>query len=620
MAQELSHCLNQLSDGAVAQIGSQYGCQTRNELCRALLQVSHFTQAWEQLDQVERQVFLSFLFAARAGAVSEREGEVWARERRLSHSAWQRTVVGLVRRGWIYAFRDKHRQRIYMCPLEIRQLLSRVLFKEDVETWHGQGDVSVEGEPSYGLGQALFHLLARLEQEPWRLTRTVGIHKTDAQKMDVELGLASEALRHTPWWGTEMPPWVAFLLDLGRQLGLIAEDGQILTVDASCWQQWTDQDWEEMMNGLYWATRELLSRRIPGLEADFLLMEEVEPRQWLPLSQWKAIKRCWYREKGRKAREYEERLDAFVAVMTAAGWLETGLTKSGERCVRLTEMPPWQQAPLPEMPIYVQPDMELIVPGHFPPSQRRQLEQLADFMGGEQVLFYLITEESLHRARRRGMTTEQQLDFLTAWSGQPVPDGVARKIRDEAKRSSLVFCEALVQYALPLSLPRERITPHLSAWQAVLMEDGRLLVPQTKKEVVDRWLTEAGLEVVERKRESRKAPENAARVTGGHDRMHDWQMEENLPDPDAVSRGFEHLPKLWWSGMRAYRLPMKRELLQHGIHSGLRVKVECGGERQVLYPLRVEERSGDWWLTAERSGREVRLPLARLEKLQLIDE
>ncbi|MFC7441319.1 helicase-associated domain-containing protein [Laceyella putida] len=620
MASELIRCLNSLPDEVIERIGSFYQCRARHELCRALLQPSQFKQSWNQLSSLERQVFLSFLFSSRAGVIKEREGEVWAHERRLSRLEWLRAMIVLRQRGWIYAFRNARHERVYFCPLEIRQLFSRFLFANESISWRDEREVLPKSEPGYGLGQALFHFLARLEHEPWHLTKTGDIHKKDAQKWDVELGLESAALRHSPWSDQELPPWVAFLLELSRWYGLIEENGHSLTVHAHRWHTWLEQDWEEMMTDLYWAVRGLVAQRMRGVEGDFLLLEEVEPRQWMPLSQWKAMKRCWYKEKGKDARAGEERLDAFIAMMVGAGWLEEGITKSGERCVRLTELPPWQSEAAADMPVYIQPDMELIVPSHFPLAQRKILAQMADFMGGEQMLFYLITDESLRRAWRVGMTAEEMIRHLASWSGQPVPEVVARKIRAEEKRSPTVYCDRVLQYVLPHPSVREQIRPYLSKWQATLLDDGRLLVPQAMEHAVTDWLCEAGLEVTERKQTAIVPTKSTDAQSFKRDSPLDWRIEDDVPELEAGMSGMERLPRLWWSGLHPYRLPMKRELIQQGICHGLRLKVERNGEQQIIFPLEIQERTGGWWLKAECHGHQIQLSLEQIDKVQIIAE
>lgn len=620
MASELTACLHRLPDEVIVQIGSHYQCSERTTLCRALLQLAHVKPIWQGLNSLEREVFLSFLFASRSGVIEEREGEAWAQARRHSRLAWHRAITALRQRGFIYAFRNERYERLYVCPAEIRRLFASDLFLGQPIRWCDPYEVSSISEPSYGLGQALFHFLARMEHEPWPWTKAGNIPRRVAQRCDVELGLDSASLRLRPWSDQELPPWIAFLLALSRSLGLLAENERYLTVHPLRWRKWLEQDWEEMMAGLYWAVRQLVAQQLKGAEGDFLLLEAVEPRQWLPLSQWTAMKRSGYAEKGKELRESEERRDALLALLVGAGWLEEGRTKSGERCVRLTELPPWQSEAQVEMPVYIQPDLELIVPRHFPLSQRRMLAQMADFMGGEHLLFYLITEESLQRARHSGMTAAEILDKLALWSGQPVPEIVAKKIELEEKKVAAVYCDRILQYVLPPHFSCEQIEAKLSAWRATLLDDGRLLVPVEKERAVTEWFSSAGLEVIERSGSLTGLPEEPA---VSQPRLVEppflhWQIEAELPRPGAELTGIKSLPKLWSSGLHAYRLPMKRELIQQGIRLGIKLKVEKDGEQQIVYPLTVEERVEGAWLIADQQGQRITLPLEQIDRVQLI--
>ena len=93
----------------------------------------------------------------------------------------------------------------------------------------------------------------------------------------------------------------------------------------------------------------------------------------------------------------------------------------------------------------MQPNFEVIVGPELDPRIRFKLELLAFRKNRDMALTYVVTQEGISRARERGMSTEETINFFKEHSKNPVPQNVQFSIESWAKDyGSIYFKDAVL--------------------------------------------------------------------------------------------------------------------------------------------------------------------------------
>ena len=92
----------------------------------------------------------------------------------------------------------------------------------------------------------------------------------------------------------------------------------------------------------------------------------------------------------------------------------------------------------------MQPNFEVIVGPELDPRVRFKLELLASKKNRDMALTYVVTQEGINRARERGMSIEDTLNFFKEHSRNPVPQNVQFSIESWAKDYGSIYFEDTV--------------------------------------------------------------------------------------------------------------------------------------------------------------------------------
>ncbi len=92
----------------------------------------------------------------------------------------------------------------------------------------------------------------------------------------------------------------------------------------------------------------------------------------------------------------------------------------------------------------MQPNFEVIVGPELDPRVRFKLELLASKKNRDMTLTYVVTQEGISRARERGMSIEDTLNFFKEHSRNPVPQNVQFSIESWAKDYGSIYFEDTV--------------------------------------------------------------------------------------------------------------------------------------------------------------------------------
>jgi hypothetical protein len=622
MSGELQTCLEALAEEVIKRIGSHHSLSEPSPaiLTARLTDQLYLQSCLNEMPAEERAVLLYFLFASKNGAIKERE--IAKEQHKLGIKAFRRQILKLCQKGWMFPLRNSFHERLYYIPAELRRAWIQALDAKSVLKPVSSFSVRQFSEPSVGIWQAFFHFLCSLEHEPWLLTKTGQIPKKEAQKLDVELDLDTEALRKTKWGSQdELPPWISFLIELGQLLGLVEVTNQYLEVRRVNWYRWIRLPFSEMMEILYQAVFQLLTGEGSGMHGYLQLMECLEAETWYSLRDI-----AWYLlefDFPFFTPEIQDHLEnQLIDPLVAMGWLEKGKADPGETYIRWLGLPP-KSAQLPdEVPFYIEPHLEIYLPYYFPLQKRYVLAQVADFMGGDQMLIYELNERSIQRARRYGLTGEEILSLLAAWSGTEVPKPVQEQVMHWFRQSSSILVEPVfLLHVSPERMRRCRQILKRNGIKVLDLSGERLAISAADLDAAKAAMREDGQEVEQM---HHPFPGNDERVNRGSDwfallsPLREWRVEARYPEEKDLRSGGGKLPALWTSGLRAYGPEMMREIVKQSIHYGLFLQVEYQGELSTVSPLKIEFCSGDWLMHA-KAGREKKCyPLGQVKRMQVL--
>ncbi len=92
----------------------------------------------------------------------------------------------------------------------------------------------------------------------------------------------------------------------------------------------------------------------------------------------------------------------------------------------------------------IQPNFEVIVGPELDPKVRFKLELLTSRKNRDMVLTYLVTQKGIGRARERGISTDEVINFFREHSRNPVPQNVSFSIETWAKAYGSIYFEEKV--------------------------------------------------------------------------------------------------------------------------------------------------------------------------------
>nr|WP_232345209.1 helicase-associated domain-containing protein [Paenactinomyces guangxiensis] len=322
------------------------------------------------------------------------------------------------------------------------------------------------------------------------------------------------------------------------------------------------------------------------------------------------------------ANELNKCASLIVKPLQALGWLEIGQIPTGE-CFRLTGFPP-RSGTGDELPFYVQPDLEVLVPFTFPYTKRYQLAKFADFMGGDQYLHYEINEGSIRRACQLGQSLPEIIHLLVEWSCFPLPEIVQQQIENWAGQFQGVLLEPVVLVHTRDESLADKLqdTALGQSWKVDRRGPSCLSVSPSSLGQVKEWLKKEGKRVsaireplVKEGDKDLSGPEYWSQRLHV---LHKAELDNHYPEMTEAWPGAKNIPKLWTSGLRSYHPSMQQELLRRSIEEQLDVRLEWKGQFLTVTPHQLKREGGECFLEGwGPEGRKRRLSLNEITRLQI---
>ncbi|THF74239.1 helicase-associated domain-containing protein [Cohnella fermenti] len=364
-------------------------------------------------------------------------------------------MLGLRRDGVLLAARNRWGDRTLYLPAEELAAWHSLLFAAVPEPLpFGERIVTAEG-PARCPGPRGRAPLSRQLLRTWAdlrrrgglpLTANGALHRARAAKLAEAMELAPQEL--APLLGAAAADDAAiqaalFLaIELGSELGVLGRT--VGAIEAGSGDGWSGFD--GTMEELDALLHSLLVRHYapgdPGLHFAALSLGRLEPNRWYLERETREAFGMTERQPGRAG------WDAWLRAAACFGWMEFG-RRGEEETIRWTvrphvgvpgkpgelSVPSGSSVPgvadVPERPVvYVQSDLEIIVPPEVGFGMRWRLEEIAERIALDHVSTYRLTRASCENAVRLGLRPERIAETLREAAGHALPAAATGAIED----------------------------------------------------------------------------------------------------------------------------------------------------------------------------------------------
>ncbi|SDW68580.1 Helicase conserved C-terminal domain-containing protein [Marininema mesophilum] len=520
--------------------------------------------------------------------------------------------IALRRKGFVYTFRRSWGESGIWCPKEIRDACLMVWLPTPPRGIEG---VSVEGtDPVSGVWNDAFHLLCMLDRENFPLTVKGKIPQHFLRKLMAELDLEDEGLEESPWNKEDISPRLSLLFSFAKQEGWIEKTEEQIVLNETSANKWLQLSWEKRLQGMFSFVRQQFLQVHPEWDSLWRWMERQGEGPTLLRStwlEWKAI--------ANSSSTLEEWEVKWLRPLEAIGWVEMGEVDEGIWWKWSSWAPPICEQ-LPQLPTYVKPDFEVLIPVFTPGSERRLLAQFADYMGGEQFfVHYEITVSSVRRGMEKGLLVADMEKVLTTLSTFPLPENVLHSLILWGEQHARVRIghEILLQVSDSVLADELLIDPILSSLLGDRIGPTHFLLDTNDLPAVRERLEARGTPSLEITKGDKEFIEDKPLL----EIHNDQRIEDRIPEWEEAVPGITQIPRLWTSAPRGYHSTTLRKLLEKSIQMGLTVKWLDKEDRAHQFVIhRLFRKEGIWRVegqeTAERE--KVSVSLEEMEQVQII--
>lgn len=548
-------------------------------------------------------------------------------------------LARMLRDGVLFAVRKAWGERLLYLPSDMAGVWQLALRASKTGTNYTkapapalpEADAEEEDFVRLPLSLELLGAWSDIGRKGFPLTAKGAPNKARAAKLSAAMRLKESDLAPSGAWtraDTGVPANVALALDLGLRLGwLVREPGRIAAAERAP-GAWADLTIAAADAELL----DLVTERYAGQEASLhwaaTALRGMEPYEWFPaeeaLRQWEDVSEEDESAKGA--------LDRWARLLAAFGWMER--RPGGEKAMLRWLIDPqaalWRDEPITaerrqpgDGAVYVQPDLEIIVPPEAGFGLRWELERIAERVSLDVVSTYRITRATCIQAGDAGYSASALKEWLASISGAPLPEPAARALDDWFGRiGKLSFADAKLLAAETRELA-DRIARDgpASAWLLDRLNDRVFAVkPEGVRELAER-LSELGYPPSgDLRRASESAPSlirdsggaakppeafaeaPAAPAPGGADSgwmrpgrlLSIYEPDGSIPEREELFPGVESIPSVWLQQPRSYHPSTRRELIERALAWRTGVRVRRGDRWMDFVPEALAPVDGGW--------------------------
>ncbi|GAB7053885.1 MULTISPECIES: helicase-associated domain-containing protein [unclassified Paenibacillus] len=570
----------------------------------------------------------------------------------LSGAEMKAGLAGLLRKGFIFAFRKTWGELVYLLPEDSFGLWQQIMFPE-LAVVPPDGTALSGIEPIQAvktdIRRGLFQALVFAAQQELKLTQNGILHKKQLQKWLELIPLNETLLQGTTIkyaYADAYPMKAAIMLDMLLRLQLIVPDGETLKLQSKALKTWLNRSVNEQHLVLYSIWKRLTLPAEAWLQHAVSLLERSDHGHWFsPLGLLTGLERQGLMPAPAES-GLEERLgrlqQKWLDPLAAMGWLEKGTEALGGRvhyrwCVRLFQASRTPQESEEPGRFMVQPDFEIIVPPDVTDEVCWELCCIADPVAHDQVSVYKLSKASIRRALENGRTAEEMAEFLEAHALYGVPDHLLPAIEGWARPfGKLTFANTLLLRCddeetastvakLPGAAPyiQEAVgtkdyiiaLDDLQPLAAVLEKAGYMPgmpLLLNGKNGSGRGRSYPKLADVNPQEDEADAEFQLSMDRGliySRNSAHYLQLESQLPEPADLYPDLKDIPPMWLKDYRTYHVSTRKEIVEKAIEMKTLLQVRMNGTDYRVAPRKVQDTRGTWWMTGIEQRKD-RLPQA----------
>lgn len=687
-----------------------------------LIDTGTLIETASRFTEIERRVFMAVLLGCGVEPFDPQAPERFSCGG-LSGAEAVIGLTGLRRRGVLFALRKTWGELLYALPFDTFGIWQRLLLppllpahlSPDAKTGAvspgGEYQKGAPGEASLpsasvridpvhpyrpGLLHDLFYCTAMMAKQEHAITQKGSLNKRQLGRLLSGISLqdgdvAGLDLRYAH--SDSYPPAFACVLDMLLQLGWISAADAAYRVQPGPLGELLRLPEAAIQSRLYSLWAESRFPADPALQHLAALIEQLPYGAWFPLASLGG----WLESVGLAppAPDAAEVLSAFAASwllpLCGCGWIELGRDNAGSGYFRWlcshrlqpgaaevsetdggaegnASVAAADRNPASvQRTLYIQPDLEIVVPPDTPYLVRWEVEAFADRVRSDRTVTYRLTRDSVGAAIEAGRDVESFLRFAGEHSLFGVPDNVQATLRQWGERFGQVrFAEAIL-LRCATALVADEIAGHPACAPLIAGRLGErdFIVSRAQLEPLRKQLEKAGLAPMKRlqsadgddcapafpklepyadsapssgswdDRVERTEREDSNDVDGTASRSGDfgpnreqgilyarnalafYELEPGLPGMAEIYPGLEQLPGLWLSENRKYHASTERELIAAAIRYKAYIIEERMGLRMLFRPAVLMETSSGWKLSGSVAGEAMTLAQEEVGGLRL---
>lgn len=605
------------------------------------------------------QELIKRICGAYAGQLFEEEKVERFRPVDLCRAEQRLALWELRQAGMLVTLQKMWGEKLYYIPEERLAMLQRYCFPFTQPKVEASISIQTTVEEGPGLAVDLFKALLFVAQTGLPVTAKGSIHKKYITQLESMLYLQEKhllGLDINNSFTEKYPLPAAMILDLMLSLGLIKQGTNAFTVEAEALESWLQLPEYAMSDIIYRALANGYGNSEPANQhfRQIITRPEFRRREWVSISSILD----WMEASLLSVPEYRQALEAsshaWIECLAVCGWCQLGSDTAGRmyfRWMKPQPQPHMHSHPAldgrlsPTDKFIIQPDFEVLVPPDVPYSIRWSLAFCAELLTVDAMWTFRLTQEQLVLASEQGMSPEEVISWLDAYTEGGLPREVKLVLDrwgDEIGRTS--FSEVLL-----LTCRNERDGDAIAAHPRLQHTLSRLgpvsfVVPTNCEENVRRELTAAGL-APHREVHGREAakperlplfhrmgtqppgqfvPRFPAMQPGGRSTGAPQLYLQPAPLEKEIDlfTGEANIPSMWSKEWHRYHTTTAQKIMEQALLWGIKVRIKLGEQILEFLPERVV---GNPWRiigylldSAEGTPRQVELAAGSWKEMQLI--
>ncbi|RKD25518.1 hypothetical protein BEP19_00810 [Ammoniphilus oxalaticus] len=605
---KFAEVLKQLSERVIQSICHHH--QQTDTTLHFLLDSDWNNAYWAKMSEDERIVIEYFLREKGNDLLTYREIEQASLP--LGAVRFRIALTKLRRAGLIFTLRRLWGEQAYVMSEEQIDLFRRKSVSISTE-WKSKQRLS--GHLSYHILDDLLQVLNVVRKTAIGFSKRGTLHKRTVSALFHGTNITEQLLAPFADELEQQYPFAlheAIALDLLVEQGLLQKQGENVVIGAV--DEWVIGKDAELSR---WLLAELLKKAKfePNLEMFYTLIQRLDSDETYRLDAILDSMNSFGPDR-------QTALEKCIQPLTALGLMESNI----EEGVTLFKWRTYRDHEA--IPLYIQPNFELMVPAFAPFRLKWKLLQIAELQTSEEMWVFKMSKESVQAAFESGKTAVQLIAWLQQVSAVPIPENV---------RSAVEQWEQSVVQASFWDVRLLRLTDATLATELKQIEPiASLLYEQIgERDFIVRVENAALLgEELEKRGYAIGPIVNLLEQPTLSDRVTadpilplfknkvvelDYQVESVFPDLDDALPGLRDLPRMWLSNYAHYHGSTLRKLIQQAIDLGLELKLEADGNDHRLQPARLTNQHGFWKLVARKEDKaEAEYGLEEIGRIQII--